>query len=674
MKKILIIIILFFSLLLGCSKNKSYLAKDNPVFEDSLVSYLTLANDDNLSKIKKQAYNKKALAIIIDQDNDSITRKNLFKIANRYYNMDDSKNYKKTVDIILDYSKSSHDTLSLAKAYTYLGDYYGSQAITDSAFLSYFRAEKMYLKLNDNYNIAKTRLSKANLQYVESDLLGSEKAVFNALKVLKNENANDLLYELYNLLGIIYTDLEEYDKAILFHKKALENVNDDKIPTIYQAKATSLNNIGCVYQSLNKQFQAKKYFQEALQQNKLITDKPALYAMLLDNLAYSNFKDNTLNELPDLFYKSLKIRDSLQFTAGIILNNIHLSEYFHSKNNNLKAIQYANEALTTSRKAKNFRNVLAALKQIALVEPKNATRYSKEYIHINDSLQKAERKIGDKFSRIEYETDEIKNENTDLVIQNRNLLYVFGLVLLLTAFTFISITQRAKHRALIFKQEQQKANTEIYNLIISQQTAIESSRLIEKKRVARELHDGVLGRMFGVRINLDSLNQINDQTTFEKRNNYLTELKNIEQDIREISHDLNREKSDLINNFVVLVEDLFEKQKNTYTSKLISNIDASIKWELISNATKINLYRIVQEALQNSNKYAKATTIIIEFKKELDDLVLVISDNGIGYNVKKAKKGIGLQNIIYRTNECNGTVTIISKIGEGTTITVNAPI
>jgi signal transduction histidine kinase len=58
--------------------------------------------------------------------------------------------------------------------------------------------------------------------------------------------------------------------------------------------------------------------------------------------------------------------------------------------------------------------------------------------------------------------------------------------------------------------------------------------------MAQELHDGVLGRMFGVRMNLDSLNKFQDDQAISQRDSYLSELKNIEQDIREISHDLNR--------------------------------------------------------------------------------------------------------------------------------------
>jgi signal transduction histidine kinase len=311
---------------------------------------------------------------------------------------------------------------------------------------------------------------------------------------------------------------------------------------------------------------------------------------------------------------------------------------------------------------------------LAIIEPIKATAYNKEYIHINDSLQKADRNIAEKFTRIEYETDEIKQENTDLTTQNRNLVYIFGSVLILGMFLYIIKAQKAKNRELLYKQEQQKANEEIYNLMISQQSNVETIRVKEKKRVAQELHDGVLGRMFGVRMNLDSLNKIHDESASIQRNSYITELKNIEQDIREISHDLNREKSELINNFVAIVDNLFEDQKKTFQTKLVSNIDSTIKWEIVSNAVKINLYRIIQESLQNINKYANASIVRIEFKKETDNLFLQISDDGIGFNVNRAKKGIGLQNMLSRINECKGTFEIKSKKGEGTIITVTVPI
>jgi signal transduction histidine kinase len=512
------------------------------------------------------------------------------------------------------------------------------------------------------------------LQYNESDYFNCEITVFNALKLLKGEKANDLLYESYNLLGILYNEREEYNRALDYHNKALKSIDDKSIPLLFQFKASSLNNMGYVYLNLKNYKEAKSYFEKGLQQENLFVDKPKLYAMLLNNLAYSKFKLNESKDLPDLFYQSLKIRDSLKLTAGIIINKIHLSEYYASKQDTFKAIQYAKQALLLSRSTNRLRSVLETLKQMEAVDPKNATVYSKEYILLNERLQKEERKMGEKFSRIEFETDEIKVEYNNLEWQNKNLLLAFAGFIILTILLYTIKSQQTKQRELAFKQQQAQANAEIYNLLINQQNTIEINSIKEKKRVARELHDGVLGRMFGVRINLDGLNKLKDDDGIEKRLNYLAELKNIEQDIREISHNLNREKSELINNFVAIVTNLFEEQKKTFTTKLLAHIDTTIKWDSIDNTVKINIYRILQEALQNCNKYSKALKIKVEIRRYDNQIVLKISDDGIGFNVNRAKKGIGLQNIKTRTIECNGTLEIVSNKGEGTFITIKLPI
>lgn len=673
LKKNHYILYLFLVFFIGCTNNKVSKKNSHPT-EDSLSTYLTLANDEHLSYANKKTYNQKALSIILNQQDDSINKINLFKVANRYYNMNDWQGYQETSNLILERSRNSNDSINMAKAYIYLGDYYSAKAISDSAFYCYFKAEKLYLTLNDNYNLAKTQISKANLQYSESDFFNSEIAIFKALRTIKGENANDLLYDSYNLLGILYNEREEYTKALEFHNKALMSIDGKSIPPIFQSKATSLNNIGYVYLNMHDYKQAENYFEKGLKEENLFVDKPSLYSMLLDNLAYAKFKLNESEELPDRFYRALKIRDSLHLKAGVIINKIHLSEYFSAKKDTLKAIQYAKQALELSRSTNRLRSILEALKQIGTVDPKNASTYSKEYILINDRLQKAERRMGEKFSRIEYETDEIKVENTNLEVQNKKLLLIFGSFIILAILLYTINSQKVKQRELLFKQQQQQANAEIYNLLINQQNTIEINNIKEKKRVARELHDGVLGRMFGIRINLDSLNKINDDSGIEQRLNYLAELKNIEQDIREISHNLNREKSELINNFVAIVNNLFEEQKKTYATKFLAHIDPTIKWDSIDNTIKINLYRILQESLQNCNKYANATKIKVEFKKQNDNLVLKINDDGVGFNVNKAKKGIGLQNIKTRTIECEGTVDIKSKKEEGTSITITIPI
>ncbi|WPO79891.1 tetratricopeptide repeat protein [Flavobacterium sp. KACC 22761] len=674
MKKTSQIVLFLFLILLGCNK-KTSLDRTIVSTEDSLKSYLSLANDINLSYELKQKYAKKAFSIIIDKNNDSLNRANLFKVANRYYNMKDLKSYRDISKLILERSISAKDSVSIGKAYTYLGDFYGTQSISDSAFLNFFKAQKIYIRINDQYNLAQTYLSKASLQYNEGDFFESEIAVFKALSLLKKQkNVNDLLYDCYNLLGILYNDREEYDKSLEFHKKAIAVLKDKTIPSELQLEATSLNNIGFVYINLNDYEQAKEYFQKGLNQKNLFQEKNVLYAMLLDNLAYSKFKLRDFTGLPDQFERALAIRDSLGLKSAAVSSRIHLSEFYAFEKDTFKAIQYSKQALVLARSLGIGKNTLEALKQIAIVDPKKASVYSKEYFNLNEKMLKSERKMGEKFSRIEYETNEIKDQNSNLQEKNRTLIYVFSICTLVGLFFYVYKTQQAKNRELLFKQQQQIANEDIYNLMISQQNEIESTRIKEKKKVAQELHDGVLGRMFGVRISLDSLDKVDEAHAAAKRKKYLTELKHIEEDIREISHDLNREKSELINNFVAILMKLFENQRNTYDSKLITTFDSHIKWDLVSNAVKINLYRIIQEALQNCNKYADADKIVVEFKSEINHLVLSIADDGKGFNTKRTKNGIGLHNIQYRAAECKGIVTVKSAKGEGTLLVVKVPI
>jgi len=669
----LILLFAFF----GCNQKQ---AEDNStrVVNDSLPIYFNLANDFNLSTKKRLEYIYKANEIVTHNSNDSLNRVNFFKIANRYYNINYMREYSKTVNLVLEYSQQAEDTISMAKAYTYLGDYYRIELVSDSSFLYYYKAEKLYDRLNNNIELAKTLINKADLLFRVGDFISSEKEVFKALRIIKDNNnkdvVNEINYDAYNILGMVYNGKGEYENSILYHNKALETLDKMQIIGKSQTMAISYLNLGLVYVNLKNYKIAKDYFVKGIEQQKIDNQDLKIYASLLDNLAYSKFQLNEKEGLPDMFYESLKIWSDLKLPSGIFVSKIRLSEYYSSKHDTTKALQFSKEALSLARSTNVSRDVMKALNQISALDPQNAASYTKEYISINEKLQKEERKMGEKFSRIQYETDQIKGENTDLETKNRNLVYFFSGLTILGLFIYIIKSQKAKNRELLYKQQQQKANEDIYNLMISQQNTIEANRVQEKKRVAQELHDGVLGRMFGVRMNLEGLNQFNDDLAVSQRHDYLAELKNIEQDIREISHDLNREKSELINNFVAIVDNLFEEQRKTFSCKLFSSIDSNIKWDLAVNSVKINLYRIIQESLQNINKYANATNVKVELKKQENNIILTINDDGVGFNVNLKKKGIGLQNMISRAKECNGEFNVKSKKGEGTTVMVTIPL
>ncbi|MDR6968965.1 signal transduction histidine kinase/Tfp pilus assembly protein PilF [Flavobacterium arsenatis] len=640
---------------------------------DSLSYFFEEANDDSIPFEKRKFYNEKAFAIISKEKNDSLNRVNYFKVANRYYNMEDLEEYKQTTLQIIKKATEARDTVSLAKAYSYMSDYYINKNIPDSVYKFTYDAEKLYVKQKDNINIAKTLLNKAILQHNESDFLGSERTVFNALKSLRNVNNDELLYEAYNLLGLIYGELAEYKLAKEYYEKALKITNSSQISPENHLKAITLNNMGLLYRNQDKDKEAIDFFESALKEKNILNDRPNIYATLKDNLAYSKFKAGDYNELPGMFYEALKIKDSINGT-GIVLSKIHLSEYYIFKKDSFQALKFAKEAYDLADINNEKRNILATLKQLSNVEPKKALQYSAEYYKIDDSLKLAERRIKNKFSRIEYETEELVLEKDKLVEQRKTLIYTGLGIILLGIFIYVIRSQAARNRELQLLQEQQKANEEIYQLMLNQQNKIEEVRQLEKKRIAQDLHDGILGKLFGTRLNLGTLNNQNNDEAVESRKTYIEELKIIEQEIREISHDLNSEKAAIFNNFVLMVANFIENQQSVCKAKVNFSMDPTIDWNAIDNMAKINFYRILQEAFQNINKHAEAKNVFVTFAKINSNIELNVKDDGVGFNYLKKKKGIGLSNMKTRINSSGGTMTVMSEIGSGTLLIFELPV
>jgi signal transduction histidine kinase len=657
---------------LACTQNNT--TPKPSASTDSLTVWFEKANNDSISYAKRQFYTQKAFAVVSEQKNDSMKRIYYFKIANRYFNMNAMDDYKKSVRATIHLCEEAKDTLSLGKAYSYLGDYYGTKFISDSGYMYYFKAEKLYIKIKDNSKIAKSILNKSVLQLNEKDYIGSEKAAFEALKYLRKANDKELTYQAYNILGIIYNELNEYDKSLEFHDKALKLVKSGKTIKDSLLVPITLNNIGLVYQNQNKNTNAINMFVTALGQDKLLINSPILYAALKDNLGYSKFKSGDFKGLPHLFYESLHLADSLIIIPNKISSNLHLSEYYSYTKDTAKARSFAKEAYTLAKSNNLSKDVLLSLKQLAVVAPEKSAAFSLEYIHINDSLQIAERKIRNKLARIEFETEELAIEKDNLLEQQRNIIFIGLGVLFLFGLFYVIRFQAAKNRELILKQEQQKANEEVYQIMLHQQEKIEAVRQLEKKQIAKELHDGVLGKLFGTRMNLDSLNNYNDEKTIAERVVFIEELKTIEQEIREISHDFNKEKTAIFNNFVVMVMNFIQSQNSVCTAEIDFQMDDAIDWSTFSNITKINLYRILQESFQNINKYAKAKQVIVTFDKVESILKLNIQDNGVGFNYKRKRNGIGLTNMNSRIIESGGTMTITTEIDQGTKLEFELPI
>lgn len=663
-----------FICVLSCNKSKVIkTSKDQNI--KILNSYLTKIKNKEISPKSKILLNKKSFEILKIQSNTSNNRELLKSIVNNFYELNDWNNFFLSSKLLYRNSLKSKDSLNIILSSRYIGNYFYEKKILDSSYYYFLKSKKISSKLNDNNNLAVAFLKIGIVKQDINDFFGSDLALQNALIIFRNSTDYNKKYVVLNQLGLVATELKNYDKGIEYHKEALDNVVKYNLQSIYHEESVCYNNIGYLFLKKSDFNQAINNFNLGLKDSNIKLDDPVLYSLLIDNLAYAKLKLKKYSNVPQLFQNALKIRDSLKDSDAIIRTNIHLSEYYQVINDSIFSIRYSKKALQLARDSKNPFNIVLTLKQAAAVDKKNASAYTSDYIRISDSLQDVERKNLDRFARIQLETDELIKENIFLTEKNKRILYsifAFGSIVLILGY---SRTQFLKNKYLLLEQSQQRANENLYRLVISEQDSIEQGKNLEKKRIAKELHDGVLGRLFGLRLNLDMLNSRDDDQVSKDRKSFLNELQLIEQDIREISHELSREKIELINNFLSLTNALFENQAKIGKAKLNIAIDDNINWDLLSNSTRINLYRILQETLQNVNKYAKAKNITISFKKDsYGNLILSIFDNGIGFNVDEKSKGIGLTNVFSRVNDSNGTIVINSAKKQGTSILIVIPL
>ena len=89
---------------------------------------------------------------------------------------------------------------------------------------------------------------------------------------------------------------------------------------------------------------------------------------------------------------------------------------------------------------------------------------------------------------------------------------------------------------------------------------------------------------------------------------------------------------------------------------------------------RTSVYRIVQEALTNCVRHARADRLTVTVARRLDALDISIADNGVGLDPDRARAGLGLRGIEERAKELNGTVKILCPPGGGTTVTIVLPL
>ncbi len=233
---------------------------------------------------------------------------------------------------------------------------------------------------------------------------------------------------------------------------------------------------------------------------------------------------------------------------------------------------------------------------------------------------------------------------------------------------FIVLYQRRLFRQeLTFKKMELKYQQELINSTLE---GIES----ERKRLARDLHDEIGAALSAMRLLVGQMpaeSKVSSEIIL-LTDKYKSLIDNTIENVRRISNDLlpsGLEEFGL--NYAI--EGLCEKS--------LELTDADITWAIedipqASSQLNLMVYRVIQELLNNTIKYAEATQIEISITKEENQLRLYYSDNGKGFNYDQAyqKKSLGLKNIETRTRMFEGTLEFKTQLNEGISVKVSIPL
>lgn len=664
---------------LGCTPKKrdtTHLYNENNI--DSIIKK---ASDKNTNLKERIIIANKADSIIANTNSKLIKNSDYIDLANIYFQLGNKNKYLNLSYRLYKKSKLINDNKGISESTYCMAMYFYNTAVYDSAYFYFKKSEKAYLFCNEKASIAFIKIFRANILTFKKDYVGAEKLSIEALKIAKHEKYNLLIYNCYITLGNSLMGLNNHKKAIEYYKKAIEITNSLKDePQYFILKTQPYNYIANVYQKNLEYNKSIAIAKQALQFDDFKKNDIAMYCYLTNNIAYSKFKLGDKSALKQL-QETLKIGDSIQSIPIQITSKTYLGEYYLAHRDTLEANTYLKEAQLQAHQNNIFEDELKIIKLLQQANPIQETFYADRYIQLNDSLQNVERATRDKFARIEFETDEITSEKEIVKKENNELITKIWVVLafaLLSLFViilwFMNKSQKAKTRELLLKQEQQKANEEIYQLMINQQQQIEEGKNIEKQRISLELHDGVMGKLSAVRLNLyAALYKANliENEMFAKQ---IDEIQTVEQEIRTIAHDLNSNLFSDNANFIGIVKELFAKIENHSQIHFTLQVSDAVNWDLVNNVVKINLYRILQEALQNIEKYADAKNVaVLMSKSEENELLITISDDGNGFDTTQKKNGIGLSNMKTRVAELNGKITIESALKKGTKINLIIP-
>ncbi|MEE9407313.1 MAG: sensor histidine kinase [Polaribacter sp.] len=575
-------------------------------------------------------------------------------------------------------SKEINHKKAIAKSYNSIGNVFQAKSNKDSALYYHKKSLNLKIEIKDSIGIADTYNNLGIILDESGEYLEALKNYFSALKIYEEKSTSfDQVPAVLVNIGIVYKKQKKYDKVLAYYKRALKiyEENNFKIGIVI-----TTGNIGSVLLKLNKNKEAITYCKKARKMYSDLGYKRYVPYMNV-NIAAAEYN---LKEYITSINRYLKVINDFNTDNNLYeLSNakIGISKPYTSINQLNKASKQLTEALSISRKNKFKEFEVDALKHLSEVnfkvkKFKQAYLFQEEYNSKKDRLFEKTKTKDINELLVKYETSKKEKEivlqkeellEKELSIKNRNIYAI----LLASALLILGIIFFAIYKKNQFKRKQLQKEIDLKDALstIKTQNRLQEQRL----RISRDLHDNIGSQLTFIISSIDNLKYVSKDVNTKLKD----KLVSISSFTSETIHQL-RDTIWAMNKSEITSEDLHarilsfvEKAKNATENISFEVSNTIVKSTSFSSLEGMNMFRVIQEAINNAIKYADASIIDIKLDKKENQFLISITDNGIGFDIKNITLGNGLSNIEKRMSEINGKATITSKVKKGTNITLS---
>lgn len=581
---------------------------------------------------------------------------------------------------------SKQHSFLLALSYAHEGYFYYSSDIdrSDAAFAKADSLLKKFTTKEAYVLLANIWINRAAIKQRKDDDRAYIDIVLNkAIPLALKAGDSAIVASQYVGLGVAFMNLEQYNKAEPYFDKAIKIFQSTNAQP--SRLVAALNRAGENYIYLKKYEEAKKTVAAV---KTLLAPHPEseLYAVhyMVEGLCFLHDQQYTLAETS--FNKGIAaakgpnkayvIQELLLYKVKALLAN----KKYEPAKQVLLELSADEELMELAGSRLEVYEGLAE-SYAGLGQMKSAYEWTKLSHHLSDSLHESDlaNDINDlemKYQRAESQKEIIilkaKNERAALSAKNNRLysiLFASTTLFLLIVAVFALLYYRSNKKLLAQKELNHRQELKE----IEQQQRLQFGQAVlqgeeqERRRLARDLHDGLGGMLAGAKLNLSG--QVEKVATTEQQGELrkiITQLDNSVTELRRIAHNMmpvNLLKFGLQTALKDLCESLM-------TNTVSIDFQAYGIEQSIPEQTQINIYRIVQELLANAIRHADASSIILQCNQDGDTFLITQEDNGKGFDTSVTAKGIGLSNIRNRVGFLRGSMEIVSVINEGTTINI----